>query len=218
MVNSYKLVNPYIRGEFETKIKTKNSIDAARKFYNALSEHFNNSVPKFYFTIQKGGSSKGKFYHYEVSESRKGEDVDFSIKPLQLEDQSKTDELFVTNFKAFKGRFNGGGKKSRRRRSSKRRSSKRKSSRKGSRKTSRKASRKHSKSESEFGDAFERDNFYRQTVQYVPVTSQPISYLYYDPLIYNLESVFLPTFYAYLSPYVELNLRSGLTITQTYLD
>ena len=62
MVNTYKLVNPYIRGEFETKIKTKNSVDAAKKFYNALSEHFNNSVPKFYFTIQKGGSSKGKFY------------------------------------------------------------------------------------------------------------------------------------------------------------
>ena len=107
MVNTYKLVNPYIRGEFETKIKTKNSVDAARKFYNSLSEHFNNSVPKFYFTIQKGGSNKGKFYHFEVQESRKGDDVNFSIRPYELENQESADELFVSNFKQFKGRFNG---------------------------------------------------------------------------------------------------------------
>ena len=36
MVNSYKLVNPYIKGELETKVKTKNSVEAARKFYSSL--------------------------------------------------------------------------------------------------------------------------------------------------------------------------------------
>ena len=231
MVNTYKPVNPYIRGEFDTKVKTKNSVEAARKFYNALSEHFNNSVPKFYFTVQKGGSNKGKFYHFEVEESRKGDDVDFSIRPLELENQEKTDELFVSSFKKFKGRFNArgrGSRKSSRRgsRKSSRRGS-RKSSRRGSRKSSRKASRKSSRrssrkvsrreSSDRFGDNFEEDDFYRNALEYVPVASQPISYLYYDPLIYNLDSVFLPTFYAYLSPYVELN-TSGLTYTQVYVD
>ena len=212
MVNTYKLVNPYIRGEFETKLKTKNSVEAARKFYNSLSEHFNNSVPKFYFTIQKGGSSKGKFYHFEVEESRKGDDVDFSIRPLELENQNKTDELFVSNFKNFKGRFNARKRGSRKSRKGSRKS------RKGSRKGSRKSSRKESSERSDrFGDNFSEDDFYRSALEYVPVTSQPISYLYYDPLIYNLDSVFLPTFYAYLSPYVEIN-TSGLTYTQVYVD
>jgi hypothetical protein len=234
MVNTYKLVNPYIRGEFETKVKTKNSVEAARSFYNGLSEHFNNSVPKFYFTIQKGGSSKGKFFHFEVEESRKGDDVNFSIRPLELDNLEKTNELFISNFKNFKGRFNARRGSRKGSRKSSRRGS-RKSSRKGSRKVSRKSSRKASKKASEktsektsrkvsrseisdrFEDDFEEDDFYRNALEYVPVASQPISYLYYDPLIYNLDSVFLPTFYAYLSPYVELN-TSGLTLTQTYIN
>ena len=45
---------------------------AARKLYKKLSEHFNNSVPKFYFTIQKGGSGKGKFSHFIVKERKDG--------------------------------------------------------------------------------------------------------------------------------------------------
>ena len=221
MVNTYKLVNPYIRGEFETKLKTKNSVEAARKFYNSLSEHFNNSVPKFYFTIQKGGSSKGKFYHFEVEETRKGDEVDFSIRPLELENAEKTDELFVSNFKNFKGRFNARRKSKRSSRRGSRKSSKR-SSKRGSRKSSKRGSRSSRKSErrdssDRFGNGFEEEDFYKSALEYVPVASQPISYLYYDPLIYSLDSVFLPTFYAYLSPYVELN-TSGLTYTQVYVD
>ena len=210
MVNSYKLVNPYIKGEFETKIKTKNSVDAAKKFYNSLSEHFNNSVPKFYFTIQKGGGKNGKFYHFEVSEKRNNDEVDFSIKPMNLDNQEQVDELFVENFKSFKGRFNGGGKK---------RGSR--SSRRGSRSSKKRGSRK-SKRTSEvlgkFGDEFDEDYFYRNALEFVPVASQPISYLYYDPFVYNLDSVFFPTFYAYLSPYVELNTRTGLTMTQVSIN
>ncbi len=156
MVNSYKLVNPYIRGEFETKIKTKNSVEAARNFYNALSEHFNNSVPKFYFTIQKGGSKNGKFYHFEVQEKRNNDEVDFSIKPMNLDNQEKVDELFMDNFKSFKGRFNGGGKK-RGSRSSKRGS--RSSKKKGSRK-----SKRTSEVLGKFGDEFDEDYFYRNAL------------------------------------------------------
>jgi hypothetical protein len=204
MVNSYKLVNPYIKGEFESKIKSKNSIEAAKKFYNSLSEHFNNNVPSFYFTIQKGGKGKGKFYHFVVNESRKGDEVDFSIKPYEMQNGEKAVETLVQNFESFKGRFNGGAK----RRSSKRRSSKRRSSkRRSSKRSSRSSSRRNSRNEDD------SDDFYRQAAKYVPVTTSPISYLYYDPIVYQVDSVFIPTFYAYLSPYVELNTRTGLTYT-----
>ena len=53
MVNTYRLINPHIKGEFKTSLKSKNSIEAGKKFYKNLSEHFNNNIPEFYFTIQK---------------------------------------------------------------------------------------------------------------------------------------------------------------------
>ena len=68
MVNSYSLVNPHIGGDFNTKVKSKNSIEAAKLFYNNMSEHFNNNLPEFYFTIHKGSSGKGKHYHFKVKE------------------------------------------------------------------------------------------------------------------------------------------------------
>ena len=56
MTNSYVLVNPHIEGSLKKQVQAKNSLEAAKNLYKNLSEHFNNSVPKFYFTIQKGGS------------------------------------------------------------------------------------------------------------------------------------------------------------------
>lgn len=220
MANTYKLVNPYIRGEFNTKIKSKNSIDAAKKFYSSLSEHFNNSVPKFYFTIQKGGSSNSKFYHFEVKETRKGDEVDFSLKPFDIKNSEEANKKFVENFKSFKGRFNGGGSKRGRSKSrgSKRRSKSRsKSPKRRSKSRSRSNSKRRSSRNDMDIDIEVEDDFYRQAVEYVPV-SQPISYLYYDPIIYDLDSVFIPTFYAYLSPFVEVNTRDGYTVTYTSFD
>ena len=66
MSNSYTLVNPFIHGDFKSTVKSKNSVNAAKSFYKNLSEHFNNNIPKFYFTIQKGGSGNGKYYHFLV--------------------------------------------------------------------------------------------------------------------------------------------------------
>jgi hypothetical protein len=198
MSNTYRLVNPYIKGEFKSKIKAKNSADASKKFYNSLSEHFNNNVPKFYFTVQKGGSGKGKFYHFEVKEKKNSNEVSYSIQPYSIPGESSAVTTFITNFKKFKGRYNtiGGAKRK---------------SRKSSRKKSRKKSRKGTLKLGELDELDDSEDFYRDAVTYVPTTSQPIYYMYYDPLVYKLDSVFIPTWYAYITPYVELN-TSGLYI------
>ena len=94
MPNTYHLVNPYIQGKFETKMKAKNSNEAANLFYSGLSEHFNNSVNKFYFTVQKGSGGNGKFYHYEVNESRNNNEVDFKIKKFN----GKSNSPFIINY------------------------------------------------------------------------------------------------------------------------
>lgn len=185
MVNKYKLVNPYIKGEFESKIDASNSLEAAKTFYKNLSEHFSNNVPKYYFTVQKGGSGKGKFYHFEVKEQKKDDEVKYSIKPFKIKNEEKVIEQFVANFENFKGRFNGkGGAKKGRKSKSKRRSSKRDSS-----------------------ESDDSSDFYREAKSYVPTTSQPFYYMYYDPLVYQLDYVYFPTWNAYVNPYIQFNTR-----------
>ena len=75
MSNTYVLVNPFIHGEFEHTVKAKNSVEAGKIFYKGLSEHFNNAVPKFYFTIQKGDSGNGKYSHFKVNFLESGLDL-----------------------------------------------------------------------------------------------------------------------------------------------
>ena len=189
--NTYKLVNPYIKGEFKRNIETPNSMKAAKVFYENLSEHFNNSIPKFYFTIQKGGSNK--YYHFEVKEKKNKSEVSYSIRPYEIKGETNINS-FVENFKSFKSRYNngiGGAKKSKKSKKSKR-------------------SKKSSESES---DSDSDDYYLRDEYSYVPSVSQPIYYMYYDPHVYNLDSFFLPTFYAYATPIIELNSSVGLIIT-----
>lgn len=199
--NTYKLVNPYVKGEFKKSIKAKNSIEAAKEFYGNLSEHFNNSIPKFYFSIQKGGSGKGKFYHFEVKEKRNKSEVSYSIRPYDVPGKSEMNS-FVTNFNKFKGRFNkqyGGSRKTK--------SKRRKSSRKGSRKSSRRSSKRDDLYDLDASD----DYYYREEYSYIPTVSQPFYYMYYDPDVYKLDTYFIPTFYAYATPIWEIN-TSGLVI------
>jgi hypothetical protein len=190
MVNTYKLVNPYISGNMSTNIKARNSVEAANMLYKGLSEHFNNSPPAFYFTIQKGGSGNGPLYHFKVSEKMKGDEVNFSVKQHTL----NNNETSVTNFKnkleQFKAKFDQlGGKKSK------------------SRSKSKKSKKHNSSSESDSDLDVSSDELYKRVQSYVPV-NQPIYYWWYDPYLYNLNSVFLPTFYSYVSPLMELSLVS----------
>nr|QFG74652.1 MAG: hypothetical protein [Megaviridae environmental sample] len=237
MTNTYRLVNPYIKGEFNSKVKANNSIEAAREIYKNISEHFNNNLPKFYFTILKGHTgASNKFYHFEVKETKVNDEVNFSLESYQVKDESEQLKKFKANLKKFKGRFNkeGGGKKrSSRKRSSKKRSGKKRSSKKrsgkkrsskkrsgkksrskGKKRSSKKRSRKKSRSKGSSkrrrskrnSSSSDSDDFYRYAQSYVPVVNQPISYMYYDPLVYRLDTVHIPTFYAYVTPYIEINL------------
>jgi hypothetical protein len=183
MVNTYVIVNPHIEGNFKSKIKAQNSKEAANIFYKNLSEHFNNFVPKFHFTIQKGSSGDGSLYHFEVKEQMNDKEVTFKVRPLTVQGE----EEVVTNFKNklnnFKAKMNQDG---------------------GKKKT--KKSRKHDSSDddSDFDDS--SDDFYRRAKSYIP-TAQPIYYWWYDPYLYRLDSVYIPTFYAYVRPYIELSIK-----------
>lgn len=185
MVNTYVLVNPHIEGDFKSKIKARNSNEAANLFYKSLSEHFNNSVPKFHFSIQKGSSGEGKYYHFEVKENRQDNEVNFNIKPYTIQGEDEAVQRFESKLSNFKSKFHNslsGGKK------------------KGKKS-------KHDDDSSDSSDFnISEDNIYKRAKSYLP-TTQPIYYWWYDPYVYRLDSLYIPTFYSYVTPYIELSLK-----------
>lgn len=195
MVNSYLLVNPHIEGKFDSKIKARNSQEAANMFYKNLSEHFNNSVPKFNFSIQKGSSGDGKFYHFQVEESRDKNEVSFKINSIDIKGEDQVMSKFQNKLSNFKTKFSQDGGKDR--------------SKKSKHKKHKKHKKHHDGSASESSDSSESsessDDFYRRARTYLP-TTQPIYYWWYDPSIYRLDSIYIPTFYSYVTPYIELSL------------
>ncbi len=188
MVNTYRLVNPHIEGQFNSNIKAKNSLEAGNIFYKNLSEHFNNSVHKFYFSIHKGSSGNGKYYHFVVKEkvSSNTNEVNFSVKPLTIKNEAEVLDKFKVKLNNFKSKFNqdGGDKKSKH--------------------------SKHSKKELDSSDSdsdFDSsDNYYRRARTYQPVT-QPIYYWWYDPYVYRIDTLYIPTFYSYITPFIELSFK-----------
>lgn len=187
MVNTYMLVNPYIEGNFKSKIKAKNSLEAANLFYKNLSEHFNNSLPVFHFSIQKGSSGDGKLAHFEVKEIRSENEVNFSVKPFTVKGEDEVIERFKSKLENFKAKFKQDGGK------------------KGKKQMKQMKHKKDSSDSDSFLDDSSED-MYRRAKSYLPVT-QPIYYWWYDPYVYKLDSIFIPTFYSYVTPYIELSLK-----------
>ena len=190
MANTYCLVNPYIEGKMDTEIKSNNSMKAAKDFYKNLSQHFNNNIPKFYFTIQKGGSDTGKYYHFVVKENKSNDEVKFNIEPYVIPQDSKSIKNFETKLSSFKSKFNQfGGKKN-------------------SKKNSKKSSKKNmSKSRLDDDDELDSsEDFYKKAQTYRPTIVPPLYYWWYDPSIYKLDSIFIPTFYSYTTPYLQISL------------
>lgn len=191
MSNTYKLVNPYIHGDFTTSLKAQNSVTAAKSFYKSLSEHFNNNIPKFYFTIQKGGSGSGKYYHFVVKEKKgKNDEVKFNVEQYDMESDASSLSAFKSKLNAFQNKFEQAGGK------------------KGGKKGSKKASKKSKKSlDDSDSDLNSSEDFYRRAQTYQPVVTPPLYYWWYDPGVYKLSSVFIPTFYSYVTPYIQLSLN-----------
>lgn len=191
MSNTYVLVNPYIQGNMKNKIKANNSNIAAKQLYQNLSEHFNNAVPQFNFTIQKGGSGEGKYYHFQTTEIKNKNDVNFTIKSFDI--KAGNLESFKERLSKCKNNIQNGGKKDKKS----------------------KKSKKHKKKSSDSSDSESDDssdsNLYVKTINtYKPLVNQPINYWWYDPYVYNLDSIFIPTFYPYITPLIEYSLVNVL--------
>lgn len=190
MVNNYSLVNPYIKGKIETNIKAKNSLEAANLIYTNLSEHFNNAVPNFYFTIQKGDN---KLYHFKVSEKKNNNEINFNINQIELNNNTYINDGFKKKLENIKNKMNsqeGGDKKT-------------KSKKKNKKKTKKKQTKSSDSDSDSDSDMVSSEEVYIKTKKYY--YTEPIYYVWYDPLVYNTHSVYIPTFYSYATPYINVD-------------
>jgi hypothetical protein len=87
----YILVNPVISNS-GIKSSKKNSIEAAEDIWSKLSANIKNYTPKFYFTIQDGGSSK--LSHFVIKESLEDSRVKYNLKEFK---GKKIDEKTLIN-------------------------------------------------------------------------------------------------------------------------
>lgn len=193
-MSEFQLVNPLIGGNLNTKFVSEKSLEAASQAYNSISQYFKKDLPSFNFTLK---DDKNKFYHFNVTENIKGNEVSFKIKEFKIKTQGNKS---FTNFKKNLTEFNkilsqSGGKR-------------------------RRLDDDDSDSDDIKYDDFDDDDDYYYDPYYFPrkvsrsyYYSSPISHYWYWPSIYDYvlvdkhfkTPVYLPTFVDLLSPYVMIN-------------
>ena len=172
---NYKCINPVIGGEVKTSFKANSDLDAANKLWSELSKYISNTVPKFAFTLEKQG---GALCHFSVKETKKGDKASFSISKLNLELDSRKEKEFKKRL--VQGNKQAGGKK-------------------------------HKKRDDDDSSSSSSDNGiispWSPVGLYSPYNTSllPINYWWYDPYVYALDSLFIPTFVYPLTPYVEVS-------------
>ena len=201
MLNTYYLINPHIEGLFDKKIKAKNSKEAASIFYTQLGDHINNSIPSFYFTIQKGSSGNGSLYSFQVKEEKKDNQVNFTLEPTSIKgDEELT--TFKNKLEEFKLKINNtlkGGK-------SKKHKKHKKHNKHKDHDNNDNNDNNSSSEDSSSSSSSSSDEVYKKSSKYINNLNVPIYYWWYYPYLYETNSIYIPTFYSYITPYIELSL------------
>lgn len=193
-MENYKLVNPYVKGSINLSAKGADEVQAAGRIWTNLSKNFEKNLPKFAFSIER--VSDGKLYHFLVKETITNQDVNFKISELDNIPE-KNNNILKNKIKNLTGKSGGANKKNKRQ--TKRVESQEKPENKPEKKSDKKSKDKSSSSsssssESDFSSSASCD-FDRCGL---------ISHIWYEPIIYDIPSLYIPTFIPPISPYVEL--------------
>ena len=184
--SNFSLVNPHIEGGFKTVVSGHNAQDAAQKVWDRLSKYITNNLPKFGFTIER--VSDKKLFHFLVKESISEGLVDYKLieHDVNLTDQEIKD--LRDKIQSFRDSQNGG-------------------------KHNRKNKDKDKADDSDDSDELDLDDsseVYAKVMHKKFVhQAQPIVYFWYNPLIYRLDYLYVPTFITPLTPYIQIHLSSA---------
>lgn len=176
----YYLVNPVINGTFDNKISGKNSLDAANKIYNTLSEYFNNDIPEFHFTLQEiknnktiiGGGKNSDYLHFKVNETKKDKKVNFRLVSVKVTNNGKQMKEFRNNIKKIQKQT--GGKI------------------------------KYDKDDDIIDDSDSDSEMYFPRYKSSKILSSPISYWWYDPYVFRIHKYYVPTFVHPVVPHISI--------------
>ncbi|AYV79785.1 MAG: hypothetical protein Faunusvirus52_2 [Faunusvirus sp.] len=176
MSHKFTLVNPDITGDFPVTHQADNRMKAAEYFYQQMAELYDKDVPSFYFTIKEDD----KYYNFQVKERKKGDEVKYDIEEIPV-DKSSLD-TFVHEY--AKNASKKGGKK--------------------------KHGGGYSSSDSDSGSDvdvnLDDSSDYIDQIYNTKTNYSGIRYWWYDPYLYQVKTVFIPTFKAPITPYMHIKL------------
>ena len=186
----YDLVNPRILGNFNTSYNVENGLEAAKTFWNDLSQHITNNVPELIITFK---NEKDDLYHYKIIEKLSGgsKNADITIKEVKPKISQKVKRDFLNEVSKVQKNITNqmvnqeGGKKKRY---------------EGKNDNSSDSSSSSSSSSDLSSDAEEGNDYYDFS-RYKRL-SQPIVYWWYTPILYKTVKLYTPTFAVPLMPYI----------------
>jgi hypothetical protein len=194
-MNTYTLTNPTLLGSFQTEYTAKSASEAAAEFWKLFSgsNFISGNLPFYAFSLQ---DEKKNLTHFGVKELPKGTSAEYTIDELTINLDDKHKKAFLKGVSnILKSKINdanvgvSGGKHKK------------------------KSDDSSSSSSSSSGSSSSDDEDYFKYLR-LRHRHKPIYYYWYDPTIYNIDTLFFPTFIAPLSPYVQIY-NSGLTIKLT---
>ena len=173
-MSKFTLINPAIVGTVNISSNAINDITAAREIWNNISQHINNNIPLFYFTLRGGGIVS----HFSVKEGTKNSnnEIDYVIEKInpKLDNTSELNYIKKTTkiYNKMKNYQSGGARK------------------------------RYKKEEINEKDDDDDDDYYSYIK--LKQKKRPISYWWYTPSFYKqvCKTVFMPTFGHGMAPYV----------------
>lgn len=185
-MSNYKLINPRIEGTLSTIIRGDSDMNAAEKIWHTLSKYVTNNVPQFAFTLED--MDNNNMHHFVVKETLVGgNSVKWDIDKLDLDLDAAVEKKFLKNVNSAKM---SGGKKHRKHR---------KHREHRERKEGDDDSSSSSSSSSSSDEMFSALKLYKNQMKTFPIT-----YWWYDPWVYQLDSIYIPTFTSPMNPYIEV--------------
>lgn len=187
----YQLVNPYVKGTVKTEYGANDVLDAAQQAWTSISNNFTNDLPKFAFTLERSGDRK--LFHFVVREERNGKSADVVIEPLNLPNVKKSNKHLKSQLKKLDAiQSQTGGEK-------------------GKDKDKEKANEKDEDDSSDDDDDDVDEKMLKKVINKINY-SQPIAYWWYSPLIYELNTLYTPTFVTNVIPYTVMDMSYAFLI------
>ena len=178
-MKTFTLINPLIIGTMKTEYTANNGMDAVSQFWNELGSHLALNVPELYVTMK---TSDNNLAHFVINEKLgKNKVAEYTISEYKNELSKKKEIKFLEAVSKYekRGKSLTGGS------------------------IEKKPKRDRSKDSSSSSDSDLDDDYYNFR-RYRSRLNTPISMLYYTPLIYNVDTVVIPTFVPTIAPYVTL--------------